>query len=161
MTGKKLLDTILVGVMLLSTLAVVGLFFYTEKIYKKPPIDENAEKEKLLNERAQELIPTFFHIEKMIISLTPHSESKNNHRLRWLELELSFSLFDPKDLGFFKEYLPLLQDQIIEVSSKMPPEELNTLSGKLILSDRLKKAINKSLGKVAVKNVHFSKFVLQ
>ena len=71
MTGKKLIDMILLGVMVLATLAVVGLFYYTEKVYKKPPIDEAAMKAELLNTVDSKAIPTFFKVDKMTISLVP------------------------------------------------------------------------------------------
>ena len=71
MTGKKLIDTILLGVMMLATLSVVGLFYYTEKMYKKPPIDEHAEKASLLNSVEAKGIPTFFKVDKMTVSLIP------------------------------------------------------------------------------------------
>lgn len=160
MTGKKLVDMILLGLMLLSTLAVVGLFYYTEKVYKRPPIDENAEKAALMEEVDSKTIPTFFKVDKMTISLTPKNESLNA-RMRWLEIEIHFVVFEPDDAGIMKAYLPVVQDRIIDITSKMGPEELNSLSGKMILEDRLKREINKALKKTIVKNVFFASFIVQ
>ena len=160
MTGKKLIDTILLALMLLSTLAVVGLFYYTEKVYKRPPIDENAEKKALMTEVDAKVIPTFFKVDKMTISLTPKNESLNA-RMRWLEIEVHMVLFESGDVGVMKAYLPVVKDRIIDITSKMGPEELNSLSGKMILEDRLRKEINKSLKKIIVKNVFFASFIVQ
>jgi flagellar FliL protein len=160
MTGKKLLDMILLGVMLLSTLAVTGLFYYTEKVYKRPPIDEAAEQKALMAEVNAKSLPTFFKVDKMTISLTPKNEALNS-RMRWLEIEIHMVLFEEKDLEQMKINLPLIQDRIIDITSKMGPDELNSLSGKILLEDRLKREINKSLGTIVVKNIFFASFIIQ
>ena len=160
MTGKKLLDTILVGVMILATLTVAGLFYYTERMYKKPPIDENAEKAALMTSVDAKAIPTFFKVDKMTISLIPKNEAANS-RMRWLEIEIHLVLFESKDLETMKTYLPLVQDRIIDITSKMGPDELNSLSGKILLEDRLKREINHSLNRPVVKNIFFASFIVQ
>ncbi|MBC7430154.1 MAG: flagellar basal body-associated FliL family protein [Bacteriovorax sp.] len=160
MTGKKLIDMILLGVMMLATLAVVGLFYYTEKMYKKPPIDENAEKKALLTSVDHKAIPTFFKVDKMTISLIPKNEATNS-RMKWLEVEMHMTLFSSEDLGLMKAYLPVVQDRIIDITSKMGADELNSLTGKIILEDRLKKEINKSLKRPVVKNIFFASFIVQ
>lgn len=146
--------------MLLSTLAVSGLFYYTEKVYKRPPIDEAAEQAALMAEVNANALPTFFKVDKMTISLTPKNEALNS-RMRWLEIEIHMVLFEEKELEAMKINLPLVQDRIIDISSKMGPDELNSLSGKILLEDRLKREINKSLGKPAVKNIFFASFIVQ
>lgn len=160
MTGKKLLDMILLGVMVLATLAVTGLFFYTEKMYKKPPIDEALEKKALETDQDAKSLPTFFKVEKMTISLIPKDEAANK-RMRWLEIETHLVLFEASDLELMKVSLPIIQDRLIDITSKMGPEELNTLSGKILLEDRLKREINKALGKVIVKGIFFASFIVQ
>lgn len=160
MTGKKLLDMILVGVMILATLAVVGLFYYTEKMYVKPPIDENAEKAALMTSVDAKAIPTFFKVDKMTISLIPKNETANS-RMRWLEIEMHLVLFESNAQEEMKANLPIVQDRIIDIASKMGPDELNSLSGKIILEDRLKREINNALKKPTVKNIYFASFIVQ
>lgn len=160
MTGKKLLDMILLGVMMLATLAVVGLFYYTEKVYKKPPIDEAAMKAELLSTVDSKAIPTFFKVDKMTISLVPKNETANS-RMRWLEVEMHLVLFEANDLEEMKVYLPMVQDRIIDITSKMGAEELNSLSGKILLEDRLKREINKAMKRPVVKNIFFASFIVQ
>ncbi len=160
MTGKKMLDMILVGVMMLSTLGVMGLFYYTEKMYVKPPIDENKEKEALMSETSPNTLPIFFKVDKMVVSLTPNAEYKNE-RMRWLELEVSFQLFKESESEVMKENLPMIQDRIITLTSKMPIEDLNSVSGKVLLEERLKNAINKGLEKKIVKGIYFTRFIIQ
>ena len=160
MTGKKLLDTILVGVMILATLTVAGLFYYTERMYKKPPIDENAEKAALMTSVDAKAIPTFFKVDKMTISLIPKNEAANS-RMRWLEIEMHLVLFESNAQEEMKANLPIVQDRIIDIASKMGPDELNSLSGKILLEDRLKREINKALHKPTVKNIYFASFIVQ
>ena len=160
MTGKKLIDMILLGVMILATLAVVGLFYYTEKMYKKPPIDENAEKAALLTSVDAKAIPTFFKIDKMTISLIPKNETANS-RMKWLEVEMHFTVFEAADADLMKAYLPMVQDRIIDISSKMGSDELNSLTGKILLAERIKTAINTALKKPVVKNIYFASFIVQ
>jgi len=155
-----MLDMILLGVMTLTTVAVIGLFYYTEKVYKRPPIDENKERDAFLKEGDPKAIPVFYKIDKMTVSLVP-KDPNANQRMRYLEVELSLVLFKPEDAGIIKTYLMVVQDKIINVSSKMGAEELNSLTGKILLEDRLKKEINKSLGKPVVKSIFFSRYIVQ
>lgn len=146
--------------MMLATLAVVGLFYYTEKMYKKPPIDEAAEKAALLTSVDTKGIPTFFKVDKMIVSLIPRNEAANS-RMRWLEIEMHLVLFETSDLEEMKTNLPVVQDRIIDIASKMGPDELNSLSGKILLEDRLKREINKAMERPVVKNIFFASFIVQ
>ncbi len=160
MTGKKLLDMILLGVMTLTTVAVIGLFYYTEKVYKRPPIDENKEKAALLKENDPKALPIFYKLDKMTVSLVP-KDPNANQRMRYVELEISLVLFKSEDAGIIKTYQSVVQDKIITISSKMGADELNSLTGKILLEDRLKKEINKSLGKPVVKSIFFSRYIVQ
>ena len=60
-----------------------------------------------------------------------------------------------------KVNLPVVQDRIIDITSKMGPDELNSLSGKILLEDRLKREINKTMKKPMVKNIYFASFIVQ
>lgn len=160
MTGKKLIDMILLGVMTLTTLAVIGLFYYTEKMYKRPPIDESLERQAFLKEGNPKTLPVFFKIDKMTVSLVP-KDLTGIQRMRYAELEIHLVLFKSEEAGIIKTYLSVVQDKIITVASKMGADELNSLTGKILLEDRLKKEINKSLGQPVVKSIFFSRYIVQ
>ena len=160
MTGKKLLDMILLSLMVLTTIAVVGLFYYTEKMYKRPPIDEKKERETFLKEGNAKTIPAFYKLDKMTVSLVP-KDSSGMQRMRYVELEVHLVLFTSDDAGVIKTYQSVVQDKIITVASKMGADELNSLTGKILLEDRLKKEINKSLDKTIVKSIFFSRYIVQ
>lgn len=154
-----MLDMILLGVMMLATLAVTGFFYWSVKVYKKPRIDENKEKMSLFTETDPKALPVFYKLDKITISLVPKEARAS--RMRWLEIEVQLALFSETDAGFVKAYQPVVIDRIIEISSKMGPEELNTLSGKILLEDRLKREINKALNKTVVKSIFFPRYVIQ
>ncbi len=160
MTGKKLIDTILIGLSLLTTLAIAGLFYYTEKMYKKPPIDEAKEKEALMNQTNEKAAPELFKMESMVFSLTPKDPTKIL-RMRYLEIEVHFVVFEASDKELLKEKLPIAQDSIIEIASKMLPEDLASLSGKILLENRIKTKINEKIGKPTVKSIFFSRYIVQ
>lgn len=160
MTGKKLIDMILLAVMFLTTLAVIGIFYYTEKIYKRPPIDEAKEKLAFLKESDPKALPAFYKIDKMTVSLVP-ADARSSQRMRYVEMEIHLVMFKSSDAGIIKTYLPVVQDKIIVIASKMGAEELNSLTGKILLEDRLKKEINASLGKPIVKSIFFSRYTVQ
>jgi len=160
MTGKKLLDMILIALMLVTTLAVIGLFYYTEKVYKRPPIDEAKEREAFLKESDPKALPAFYKLDKMTVSLVPRDPNANQ-RMRYIELEVHLVMFKSEDAGIIKTYLPVVQDKIITITSKMGADELNSLTGKILLEDRLKNEINKSLGKSVVKSIFFSRYIVQ
>ncbi len=160
MTGKKLVDTILVALMLLATLGTLGLFYYTEKVFKKPPIDEAKEKEALMKSAAEKTIPDLFKLEPMLMSLIP-KDPKLTLRMRYLELEVYLVLFETEDKEFLKENLPIVQDRIMDIASKMTPEELSTLSGKILLENRIKTELNTKFGRSIIKSIFFAKYVVQ
>lgn len=160
-----MLDMILVGIMLLTTLAVVGLFYYTEKVYVKPPVDENKEKEAFFKDHQDtKTIPTLFKVEKLLIGLSSE-EKKPNSRMHYLELEVHLVLFKDEQVGIAKAYLPMIQDRIITIASKMHFDDLLNLTGRILLEDRLIRSINqemkKSTNETLVKQIYFTRFSVQ
>jgi flagellar FliL protein len=55
----------------------------------------------------------------------------------------------------------MFKDVLIEVASHLEPDELDTLSGKILLENKIKKQVNTKLGKPVVKQIYFSGFVVQ
>lgn len=160
MTGKKLIDTILIALSLLTTLAIAGLFYYTEKMYKKPPIDEAKEKEALMNHTNEKATPELFKMESMVFSLTPKDPTKIL-RMRYLEIEVHLVVFEAGDKEVLKEKMPIVQDSVIQIASKMSPEDLASLSGKILLENRIKNMVNEKIGKPTVKSIFFSRYIVQ
>lgn len=160
MTGKKLIDLIIAGVSILSTLAVLGVFYYTEKMFVKPPIDESKEQAELLASVDPKALPELYKMDKMIISLLPTDDSRL-YRLRFLEIEIHLVLFKKEDIELIKAQLPLIQDRAIDIAQKMTPDDLNTLSGKMLFENRIKNETNQLLGQSVIRSLYFSRYIVQ
>jgi len=160
MTGNKKVDTIIVLLMLIITLATAGVFTYTVALHKAPVVNDEQQKQEMMNSVGTNAIPQFFKVEKMVISLIP-KEDAANARMRWLEIEMHLILFDPADEAYLKDHIAIVKDRMIEIASRMGANELNSVSGKILLEDRLKREINKALLKPVVKNIFFTNFIVQ
>jgi flagellar FliL protein len=60
-----------------------------------------------------------------------------------------------------KSYEHLIKDVLIEITSHLVPEELDTLSGKILLENKIKKQVNSKLGQPVIKQIYFSGFIIQ
>ena len=156
MTGNKSLDNILLLLASLITAATLGTFVYSEMLYKKPLPSDALEKEKLIEDSKVSVAPDIYKVEKLIINL--NSPSK---RLRFLDLEVHLVPFKSDSIDFFETKKFYIKDAIIDIASNMAPDELNTVAGKVILEERIRKRLNDFFGKSHVKEIFFSRFVVQ
>lgn len=156
MTGKKLIDTILISLMLLATLATAGVFFYTQYLYEKPLPNPEVERLKMIEEAKTKLFPNSYKLDKLIINLPSRSS-----RLRFLDVQAYLVPFSSEATESFDLKKAHIQDIVIEIASAMEPEELGTISGKILLESRMKKQINSLFPKPLVKSVQFTDFVIQ
>lgn len=156
MTGKPLFDKILMGLNLAALFGCLGIFVYTTKMYKKPLPDEGVEFDGLKDDaRKRTEIPPF-KMEKITINLYSAGS-----RLRFLDLELHFLPFNEEQTKILETHKSHLIDMMIEVVGDMSPDELNSISGKILLESRLKKRINDFLGSQTIREIFFSTFVIQ
>ncbi|EQC44636.1 flagellar basal body-associated protein FliL [Bacteriovorax sp. BSW11_IV] len=156
MTGNRTIDTVIMALTLLLTMATAGLFIYTEKVYKHPVPSDAAEKERLMQDSAQYNALTTTKIEKLIINLDSPTK-----RLRFLEVEVNFVTFKESGAKDITENNAIVNDTIIRLANEMPPEELNSISGKILFENRIKRALNDFYGRPVIKEIFFSSFVVQ
>lgn len=156
MTGNKAADKIILILTVLASLGTAGVFVYTEIVFKKPVPNDQVEFDKLKDEKKNIFIPESFKLDKIIVNLP-----SNTTRLRFLDVEINLVIFDKEDSKILEENKSLINDIIIEVAADMDPDELNSISGKLIFESRVKNRINKKLDKMIVKELFYSKFVVQ
>ncbi len=156
MTGNKLIDMVIVGLCTLATMALLGVFVYTEVIYEKPPIDAAAELA-LMKEKLQEAsLTASYKLEPLIINLKSPTT-----RLRFLDLEIHLVPTPGQEHQDFVNNLPQINDRVIQIAGQMDPDELNSVYGKILLENKLKEEINRITKKNAVKEVLFARFVIQ
>lgn len=156
MTGNKTLDTILVGLLTLASAATLGIFVYTEIVYKRPLPSDDIELTKLKADTQSEISPEVYKLDKMTINL-----NSQGSRLRFLDVEIHFVPFKSEYIENLESKKVFIQDAIIDISSNMAPEELNTVAGKILLEERIRRRINDFFRKSIVKEIFFSKFVVQ
>ena len=151
-----MLQKILIYANLAVAILGSGLVYYSHTMIKPLPTDQNAEAESLKNKALEEshLIPVPF--KKFVVNL--HSRST---RLRYLDLEMSVLTFheDQKELIKASEYI--FKDVLIEIASHLDPEDLDSVTGKILLENKIKKQVNAKLGQPVVKQIYFSGFVVQ
>ncbi len=156
MTGNKGLDTIILLLASLITAGTLGVFVYSEMLYERPTPSDQEEKVKLIEESKVSVAPDIYKVDKLIINL--NSPTK---RLRFLEVEVHLVPFKNDYLETLESKKFYIQDSIIDIASNMAPEELNTVAGKVILEERIRKRLNDFFGKSLIKELFFSQFVVQ
>lgn len=156
MTGNPLFDKILLGFNGLVALAAAGIVYYSHFMLKPEPTNITTE-EQALYDKAQ--------AESMVSAYTITSKPVNLYhegaRLRHLSTEMSIIPFEESDKEIIKNKEYIIKNALIEVAAHMTPEEVSTLTGKLILESRIKKYVNKSIGAPVVKKIYFGKFTVQ
>jgi flagellar FliL protein len=156
MTGKPALDKILMGLNLATLFGGLALFIYTNVVYKKPLPDESTELSELEKSAKLQTEVGPFKLDKMTINL-----ASEQSRLRFLDVEVHLLPFKEEGLKTLEEHKTKLFDIIIEVAGTLSPDELNSVSGKILLENRLKKKINEYLRNQVVREIFFSTFVVQ
>ncbi len=156
MTGSKKFDNLAAIFLLFSTLGTLGIFISIQFLLEKPL--PNDEKEfKLLQKNVKEISKNEeYYLDKLVINLPSETS-----RARFLEVKTSLVPFKGIDIEDFEENKAVIQDSIIDIASRMPVQELSSISGKILLKSRIKKRINGIIRKVAVKKIYFTRFIVQ
>lgn len=129
--------------------------FYTEIIWQRPLPIEEQEHQDFLKMGLKAKIPKAFIIKKLIINLNAPTT-----RLRYLEATIHLIPFKDRLMPFIEAHEASVKDQIIDIAGKMSPGELNSVAGKILLEERVKKQINTKLGGDIIKEILFSSFVI-
>ena len=78
-----------------------------------------------------------------------------------MSADLDLIPFKEKHLSKLEDNKAYIRDAIIDIASNMSASELASLSGKILLEERIKKQINTKLRKQIIKEIYFSNFVIQ
>lgn len=146
----------LVLVTTLASFGMAGTFLYTEYLYKKDLPDNDSEMQELLTSSIQNTVPVSFDLNKTTINL-----KSATGRLRFLDIVLHLILFKSENLGLLEKKSALLYDLLIQIAGQYSPSDLNSVTGKMLFEENFKNALNKRLGNKIVKEIYFSKFVIQ
>lgn len=150
------MQKILIMLNLVVVLVGAGLVFYSHNMIKPQPTDQVAETEKLksdaINQSQLQPVP----MKKFVVNL--HSRES---RLRYLDLEMNVLTFHEDQKDLIKQSEHIFKDVVIEIASRLGPEELDTVTGKILLENKIKTQVNQKLGQPVVKQIYFSGFVVQ
>lgn len=156
-----MLQKILIILNLVVVLAGAGLVYYSHNMIKPLPTDQTAEVQDLKDKAYAQTQIQPVPIKKFVVNLL-----SDQSRLRYLDLEMNVLTFaeDQKALITANEHV--FKDVVIEIASHLGPEELDTVTGKILLENRIKKQVNTRLqgfagGQPVVKQIYFSGFVVQ
>lgn len=156
MTGNPGLDKIVLGINGLVVIAATALVVYSHTVIAPPPTDESKEFSGLVKKSMLEFQKSQIQFPEMVINLYSRES-----RLRFVNLKMSIETFEENQNQLIEDSKSLIQDALIDIASNMTPQELNSVTGRILLETRVKKSVNGSLGKPAVKKIYFSKFIIQ
>ena len=151
-----MLDTIIVAFLSLASLFTLGVYVYTTMIYEKPLPSDTQQMLQMMEESKDRVFADAYKMDKLTINLPSRSS-----RLRFLDVEMHLVPFNATQHSILEGRTPLIKDTIIEIVGDMKPHELNTTVGKILLESRIKKQINRKLGEKVIKDIYYSRFVVQ
>ncbi|MBF0313681.1 MAG: flagellar basal body-associated FliL family protein [Oligoflexia bacterium] len=148
---------ILGALSLLVGLGTVGVFVYTGMIYKAPVMKNVDELESMKQKLREESFKVkLYKVDRISLNL-----KSQEGRLRYADIEMNFLLFEDSLAYKLDDKKPMLYDKIIEIASTITAEELNSVTGKIILEEKIKNATRVLLGKPVIKSIYFSTFIVK
>lgn len=148
---------ILVIINLVVVLAGAGLVFYSHNVIRPEPTDQAAQAEALKADALANTQMKPVPIKKFVVNL--HS---GGSRLRYLDLEMNVLTFSEDQKAVVKANEHVFKDVVIEIASHLGPDDLDSVTGKILLENKIKKQVNAKLGDPpVVKQIYFSGFVVQ
>lgn len=151
------MQKILIIVNLVVALAAAGVVYYAHNMIKPPATDQALEEETLKKEATAVTQLKPVPLKKFVVNL--HSKSS---RLRYLDIEMNVLTFNEEQKELVKANEHVFKDVVIEIASQLEPEDLESVTGKILLENRIKKAVNAKLGgQPVIKQIYFSGFVVQ
>lgn len=152
-----MLQKILIIVNLAVVLAGAGLVFYSHNVIKPEATNQAAETQKMKDDAIAQTQVQAVPIKKFVVNL--HSR---NTRLRYLDIEMNVLTFTEEQKEIVKASEYLFKDVVVEIASHLEPDELDSVTGKILLENKIKKRVNEKLGEPPViKQIYFSGFVVQ
>jgi flagellar protein FliL len=155
LTGKKVIDRMVITASLLATLATAAVFLYTEIIYQKQLPQNKTEFNNFIQNQKQTAAPSSVKLKNIIVNLKSRTS-----RLRFLDVEIHLIPFSVRYEESINQNLNVIYDTIIDMTSGQDPDYLNTVMGKEKLSSELRSAINELLRKNIIKEILFTKFII-
>ena len=158
MKGIHKFDIITCGSMLIVTLITLGFFYYSIDLYQKETFDDKNLKDSISSDqklKKYEFVEPY-SMKRIVINLP-----SNTSRLRFLELEMSLETIKPSQMDKLKDMETIIKDAAISVGGAMTPDELNSLSGKVMFEEKLKEKIRLTTSRNIISRIFYRRFIVQ
>jgi flagellar FliL protein len=156
MTGNPGLDKIIMGLNVAVVGASTALVIYAHLVLGPPPTDEVAEYTGMARAAMVELKKQPVVFKEIVVNLY-----SRERRLRFLDLIMNLEVYDDGQQQRVEKVKPIIIDTLIDITGNMKPEELNSVTGRILLEARLKNKVNSIIEAKLVKKIYFSKFIIQ
>lgn len=165
----------------LVLLGALGLLVYTKHYFKRPPITEATERERLVEMHSAPEKPTEpgilnFDTMTMNISGNPSQPKPADGTSRQIEGKLHYvtvgftiEIRDKEQTDLINSFRPFLLDKVIHIFGKKKFHELNHVQGRYVLRTELIDTLNQSIATLTKKpskegvitNLYFNQFLVQ
>ncbi len=167
---------ILALVNVLVVLAAAGSLVYTRILFKRPPITEDAEREriaKLQEKKEANHIPSEMVFEPVTINIaqnTPHPASGSEiqedtpaeiSKLHYATIGFTLELKDLSHKELLEPMRPIIMDKMLSMIGRKPFHELATVQGRYVLRTQILELANQLAKETVVTNVFFTQFIIQ
>lgn len=163
--SKPALIVILLAVNTVAALAAVGMLYYKAKVFKRAPITESSEAERLKKKFTKPALvgpPGSLKFDAVTINLAQApSGTGGENRIHYATLAFSVATADQTAQSKLEEIRPLLQDRLISMVSKKQYGELNSVQGRYLLRTQLRELGNQLAREPLITDVYFTEFVVQ
>lgn len=156
MTGNPGLDKILMGLNALVVGGAAALVIYAHTMLKPAATDQTKEFTDMVRDSMVEFKKQAVSFDEMVVNLY-----SRERRLRFLNLKMDIEVFEDGQQETINTMKPIIVDSLIDITGNMRPDELNSVTGKILLEARVKNKVNAIAGKKIVKRIYFSKFIIQ
>lgn len=149
-----MLRNIVIALNLLAIIFVFVAFYFGSNL--SPTFSNQKELKKFQDESLANASAEIISIPKLTINL-----ASNKGKLHYLDTEIKIVPVSEKDSAEFKKIESQIMSIIIEVAGQFTPDQITSVSGKIILAEKIKQIINLRLDQKLVAKVLFTSFVVQ
>ena len=156
MTGNPAVDKIILGLNGLLVIGATALVIFSHNSIKKPSTDRGKEVGSMIENSMSELQKPPLVMDEIVVNLYSREA-----RLRFLNTQMNIVLFKERDRELAQSMKAKIFDTLIDIAGNMKPNELNSVTGRILLETRIKKKVNKMTSEPIIKKILFSKFIIQ
>ncbi len=168
----------------LAVLATLGILYYSKVVYKRAPITEEGERNRLTRQHQSppsEAPSVWMNFDPITVNIAPTVNPPSPHpstrpssnplygKLHYLTLAFTLEVRDPKQMPLLENLKPTLLDQVISIVGRKQFHELNTVQGRYVLQSQILDFVNQKISSMQEENdpdevvthVYLTQFIVQ